>query len=413
MRILLVHNRYRSTVPSGESSVVDAEAAELAARGHEVALFERHSADIETWSLPRRATLPLRVVWSSEARRDLARRIDSFAPDVVHVHNTFPLITPSVLYACRDRRVPVVATIHNYKLACASGEFLRDGAVCHDCLDGTRAAAVRHGCYRGRRLTTVPVAGAQALHARTWRTLVSAYLFISAAQQRTLAPLGLPPERCFVKHNFVPEAQAGAPTEKVRHEVVHVGRLDPAKGAELLMRGWDAFRRLRPQARLTLRIVGSGPLEGAVRQWATGKDHVSCSGRVPREEVPGVLGRARAAVLPSTWEETFGLVAVEAMAVGTAPLASAHGAFPEIITDGVDGALVAPSDPQALARRFAEIDDHPARWDAYGRAGLDTYRRRFTPAASIDRLLAAYRFAIDSPVSPHRSGSGVTAATSS
>ncbi len=126
-----------------------------------------------------------------------------------------------------------------------------------------------------------------------------------------------------------------------------------------------------------------------------------------------VLARARAAVLPSTWEETFGLVAVEAMAVGTAPLAAAHGAFPEIVTDGVDGALVPPSDPQALARRFAEIDDDPARWDAYGRAAKETYLRRFTPAASIDRLLAVYRFAVDSPVSPRRRGPDIAAVTPS
>jgi len=398
MKILVVHNRYRPGVPSGENSVVDAESAELVSRGHQVAHFERHSGDIATWSLARRATLPLRLLWSTEARRALETEIDRFAPDVVHLHNTFPLITPSVLSACRDRGVPVVATLHNYKLGCASGEFFRAGAVCHDCLDGSRTAAVRHGCYRGSRLTTVPVVAAQTLHARAWRTSVSAYVFISAAQQQVLAPLGLPPDRCFVKHNFVPERQASAPAQEAAHEVVHLGRLDPAKGADVLMLAWDAFRAMRPDARLRLVVVGSGPLEDAVRAWAAGKDHVSHLGHVPREQVPRALARARAAVLPSRWEETFGLVAVEAMAVGTAPLATAHGAFPEIITDGVDGALVPPSDPRALARAFCQIDDHPDRWAAFGRAGRETYRRRFTPEAVMDRLVNIYRFAVDHPV---------------
>ena len=151
MKIVLVHNRYRSAAPSGENRVVDQEGQALRDRGHEIIPFERHSDDIEHWSAARRAAVPARVVWSREARRGLTATLREHKPDVVHVHNTFPLLSAAVLYACRDVSVPVVATIHNYKLACASGDFFRQGAVCHDCDHGLPWPALRHGCYRGSR----------------------------------------------------------------------------------------------------------------------------------------------------------------------------------------------------------------------------------------------------------------------
>ena len=133
MRVLQVHNRYRSAAPSGENRVVDRERTALAALGHEVTTFGQSSDEIEGWSRLQQAALPARVVWSRAARRDLGRELAARKPDVVHLHNTFPLLSPSVLYACRDAGVPVVATLHNYKLACASGDFFRNGTVCHDC----------------------------------------------------------------------------------------------------------------------------------------------------------------------------------------------------------------------------------------------------------------------------------------
>ena len=162
MRILLVHNRYRSGAPSGENRAVDQDGEALAALGHEVMRFGRSSDEIEQWPLAKKASLPARTIWSRETYRDLKAVLREHRPEVVHVHNTFPLLSAAVLYACRDARVPVVATIHNYKLACANGTFFRHGAVCHDCAHGLPFRAVLHGCYRGSRAATVPVALARA-----------------------------------------------------------------------------------------------------------------------------------------------------------------------------------------------------------------------------------------------------------
>ena len=360
MKILVVHNRYRPTAPSGENAVVDQESSALSSRGHDVVLFQRHSDDIAAWSPLRRATLPARVLWSEGSRREVSESLTEFAPDVVHVHNTFPLVTPSVLYACRDASVPVVVTVHNYKLGCASGDFFRDGRVCHDCLGGSSLPALAHGCYRGSRAATAPVVLGSWLHATAWRTMVAAYIFISGAQRDLLAPVGLPADRSFVKHNFVPPPppQTDVATEPL---VAFVGRLDAAKGAPFLMRAWDAFRARRPRSSLRLVVAGGGDLSAAVARWATRTPHRDDGGsRVRARRCPRILARSRAVVVPSQWEETFGMVAVEAMAAGTAPVASAHGAFPELVTHGSDGALFPPTDLDALVDILADVDDNPS-----------------------------------------------------
>ncbi len=401
MKILVVHNRYRPTAPSGEDAVVDQESAALLSRGHEVVLFQRHSEKISDWSPLRRATLPVRVLWSEDSRRAITESLVQFAPDVVHLHNIFPLITPSILYACRDASVPVVATLHNYKLGCASGTLFRDGRVCHDCLGGSSFPALAHGCYRGSPVLTAPVVLGSWLHGGAWRNMITAYIFISAAQRDLLAPVGLSADRSFVKHNFVPVAPPL--TEMItKHQVAYVGRLDEAKGAPFLMGAWDAFRARHPSSPLRLVVVGGGDLSAAVARWSEQHPSVTIAGHVPRQEVFRILAQSRAVVVPSQWEETFGMVAVEAMAAGTAAVTSAHGAFPELVTVGSDGALFPPTDVYALVDILADIDDNPQRWDEYGEQGRQTYRSRFTPEAGIDRLLEIYNFAVDHPI--ERSG---------
>lgn len=397
MKILIVHNRYRPTAPSGEDAVVDQESSALSARGHDVVLFQRHSEEIASWSSLRRTTLPVRLLWSEQSRRSITESLAQFAPDVVHIHNIFPLITPSILYACRDASIPVVATLHNYKLGCAAGTLFRDGHVCHDCLGGSSRPALIHGCYRGSAATTAPVVLGSRLHRTAWQTMITAYIFISAAQRDVLAPVGLPADRSFVKHNFVPipPHHNRIATES---QVAYVGRLDEAKGAPFLMRAWDAFRTRHSRSPLRLVVVGGGDMAPAVADWAIQHPSVTIAGHVTRAEVSRILAQSRAVVVPSQWEETFGMVAVEAMAAGTAAVASAHGAFPELITPGSDGALFAPTDVDALVDLFADINDHPQQWDDYGETAQHTYRTRFSPDAGIARLLNIYGFAVDNPI---------------
>lgn len=384
--------------------MVDQEGAALAERGHAVERFERRNDDIDDWSLPRRALVPATVVWSHSARRSLREAVVAFRPDVVHVHNTFPLLSASVLYACRDAKAPVVVTLHNYRLACATGDLFRDGQVCHACVGRLPVPAVRHGCYRSP-VATIPVAVASTVHARAWRTLPSAFVFISASQRDILAPLDFPPERVFVKANLVPSSivppavpirGTASGNGAARPFVAYAGRLAPAKGIRLLMRAWDAYTAAHDPA-LRLVIAGSGPLDGEVAAWAAGKRSVDVRGMLSRDDCAALVAGARAAIVPSEWEEAFGLVAIEAMALRVPPIAPAHGSFPELIHDGHDGVLFTPGDPNALAAVLHDIGTDPQRYSGLGRNARVSYEQRFDPDANIAQLVATYEFAVANP----------------
>jgi glycosyltransferase involved in cell wall biosynthesis len=396
MRILLVHNRYRSSAPSGENRVVDQEGEALATLGHEVMRFGRSSDEIVQWPLAKKAALPARTIWSRETYRDLTAVLRGRRPDIVHVHNTFPLLSAAVLYACRDAGVPVVATIHNYRLACANGTFFRRGAVCHDCAHGLPVPAVVHGCYRESRAATIPVALAMGLHRQAWKSLVSAYVFISASQRDLLEGSGLAPDRVFVRYNLIPHRNQ--PRTARTPTVVYAGRLDEAKGARLLMDGWDGYRcKSGGEPGLNLVIAGGGILGGEVAEWASARPSVEMNGPVSSERCAELIAQARAVLLPSAWEETFGLVAIEAMAAGVPPIAADHGSFTELITPGVDGLLFSPGDSEALALAIADVERNPERYEAYGRQARKTYEQRFDPRRSVEELLGIYRFAITHP----------------
>ena len=392
MRILLVHNRYRSGTPSGENRVVDQEGEALTAQGHEVMRFGRSSDEISQWSMAKKASLPARAIWSRETYRDLKAVLREHHPEVVHVHNTFPLLSDAVLYACRDAGVPVVATMHNYRLACSNGTFFRDGAVCHDCTRGLAVRAVVHGCYRGSHAATLPVALARGLHRQAWRSLVSAYVFISASQRDLHQAVGLAPDRVFVRYNLIP--RQGRPRMERTPTVVYAGRLHEVKGLHLLMAGWDRYRAESGEPGLNLIIAGGGPLEDEVAAWASTRPSVEVTGTVSRDRCAELISHARAILLPAAWEEPFGLVAVEAMAAGVPPIAAGHGSFTELITPGVDGALFSPGDPAALALAIADVERNPEQYEAYGDQARKTYEQRFDPQQSIEELLEIYRFAI-------------------
>jgi glycosyltransferase involved in cell wall biosynthesis len=395
MKLLVVHNRYRTSSPSGEDRVVDQECEALLAAGHDVRRFERFSDDIAGFSLPRKAQLPVRLLWNRQAARDLGTVLETFHPDAVHFHNTFPLLSPSVLRLCERKRVPSVVTLHNYWQVCGGCNLFRTGAECRDCV-GRRLPlpGVQHGCYRNSTLATLPVAVATVAHRRIWQTVPEAYIFLSQAQQRELAPVGFPPSRCFVKPNLTPPTPRRTTPEDL---VVYLGRLSEPKGLRVLMRAWDRYIGAGPSPGLRLAIAGTGPLEAQIRAWAGSRPSVDMLGFVDREQCASLVRRATTVVVPSEWLEPFGLVVVEAMAAGVAPIATTQGAFPELITDGVDGLLYPPSDDGALATLLAQIEASPQWMAKLGTSARRTYEGRFAPARIVTELEAIYRFAIDNP----------------
>ncbi|MFC9428057.1 glycosyltransferase [Streptomyces sp. NPDC056987] len=391
MRVLVVHNRYASAQPSGENTVVDQEVALLREAGHRVGVFERRSDDIAARSLPAKAALPLLVPWNPAVRAELAARLRAERPDVVHVHNVFPLLSPAVLAACADAGVPAVATLHNYTQVCPPGTLRRDGRPCAECVGASPLPAVRHGCYRNSRLATVPLAVSLSVNRRRWWTGVERFFCISAAQREVLVRAGMPAERLAVKHNFVPDT--GARRAGSGEHLLYLGRLAEAKGVRLLMAAWDDIAA-GGGVGVPLVIAGAGPLEREVTAWAAGRDDVRYAGLYDPAECRRALARAVAVVAPSTWLEAFGLVVVEAMAAGVPAVAAGHGAFTELVEDGVTGLLHRPGEPASLASCLRRITAGPERNREMGRAARRRYERDFSPAVGLERLVEGYRTAI-------------------
>lgn len=392
MKILVIHNRYRSEQPSGENNVVDQEVALLAEAGHDVSLFEKRSDDIATMSLPRKAIVPLRVPWNRAVRAELALRLENDRPDVVHIHNTFPLLSPSVLAACADAGVPAVATVHNYTLICPPGTLYRDGHVCTDCVGRMPIPAVRHGCYRDSGLATVPMAASLVLNRRRWWSGVSRFFCISKAQREVLIAAGMPAGRLAVKYNYVTDP--GRTRAGVGEHVLFLGRITAEKGIGLLMAAWDRVAAAGGLG-LPLVIAGTGPMQDEVTRWAEGRDDVRYVGLQSKDGCHDLIARANAVVAPSEWLEAFGLVVVEAMAAGVPTIAAAHGAFRELVADGVTGLLHAPGDPDSLAARLREIVGDVERNGEMGRAARLVYEQEFTPKVGLERLVSGYRAAIE------------------
>ncbi|MFE9649189.1 glycosyltransferase [Streptomyces sp. NPDC006365] len=391
MHVLVVHNRYASAQPSGENKVVDQEVALLRAAGHRVEVFERRSDDIATRSLLAKAAVPLLVPWNPAVRAELTARLRAERPDVVHVHNVFPLLSPAVLAACADADVPAVATLHNYTQVCPPGTLQRDGRPCTECVGSAPLPAVRHGCYRSSRLATVPLAVSLSVNRRRWWSGVERFFCLSAAQRDVLVRAGMPAERLTVKHNFVPEP--GARRAGDGEHLLYLGRLAEAKGVRLLMAAWDEIAASGGVG-VPLAIAGSGPLAQEVTAWAAGRDDVRYVGLYDAAESRKAVARSVAVVAPSTWLEAFGLVVVEAMAAGVPTVAAGHGAFVELIEDGVTGLLHRPGEPASLASRIRRIAAEPARNREMGQAARRRYEQAFSPAVGLDRLVDEYRTAI-------------------
>lgn len=392
MHVLVVHNRYSSAQPSGENRVVDEEVALLRAAGHRVEVFERRSDDIAGRSLLGKVAVPLLVPWNPAVRTELAARLRAGRPDVVHVHNVFPLLSPAVLAACADAGVPAVATLHNYTQVCPPGTLQRDGRPCTECVGSAAALpAVRHGCYRSSRLATVPLAVSLSVNRRRWWSGVERFFCVSAAQRDVLVRSGMPAELLAVKHNFVPDP--GVCRSGTGEHLLYLGRLAEPKGVRLLMAAWDEIAAAGGVG-VPLVIAGAGPLEREVTAWAAGRDDVRHVGLLDPAESRQAVARSVAVVAPSMAMETFGLVVGEGMAAGVPAVAAGHGAFVELVEDGVTGLLHRPGEAASLASCLRRITADPARNREMGQAARRRYEQAFSPSVGLERLVEEYRTAI-------------------
>ena len=377
MRVLLVHNRYQQ--PGGEDTAFTHERRLLERFGHEVVTYERSNSEIASGALGRRISLGAQTFWSWEAARAVRRLLATTKPEFAFFVNTFPLISPSVYRACRDAGTLVLQSIHNYRHVCPGALLHRSGSACEDCVGKVPWRGVVRGCYRNSRVQTALVAGVFDLHRRlgTFRSMVDGYLALTGFARDQLVRGGLPPDRIFVRPNYV-DPDPGPGMGRDGHGL-YVGRLTEEKGVEHLLAAW----RDLPEVRLT--IIGDGPLASAVRNEAQRNDRIRYLGLLSRERVLDEMARARFLVFPSTWYEGMPLTIIEALARGLPIVATALGSLPETLGDA--GVLVPPGDPQALAASIRSLAHNLTQQETLRTAARHRYLRYFTGNRAYERLL--------------------------
>lgn len=378
MRVLVAHNAYQQR--GGEDSVVDDEVALLRAHGAEVELLQVHNDDIAGMG---RMALLGRTLWSRPAAQQMTERCRAFRPDVVHVHNSFPLMSPAIHWAAQAAGVPVVQTLHNFRLLCPQAMLLREGKVCEDCVGHLPWRGAVRGCYRGSVAQSSVLAGSLVLHRGlgTWHRRVNRFVALTEFARRKFVEGGLPADRLRVKPNFadLPAAQGTR-----RRGLLFVGRLSAEKGIETLLAAADGL----PER---VRVIGDGPLAQRVGAAAS----LQSDGAQPLAEVAAAMRAAAALVLPSICYENFPRTLVEAFASGLPVIASRLGAMAELVQDGVTGLLFEPGNAVALHERLQWALEHPIALAAMGDRARAVYESNYTALRNHAQLMTIYQEAID------------------
>jgi len=395
MKIVLVHNIYRQA--GGEDVVFQSEKRLLERAGHTVIPYIRSNMELKDDSVIDRISIASRMIWSSEARQSFAAILDAERPDLVHVHNTFMAISPSIYSACSERRIPIVQTLHNFRLLCPGSSFYRAGAPCEDCVDHSLFRSVLHGCYRNSRQASGAVALMLATHRAlgTWRNSVTRYIVLTEFSKKMFVSAGFSSERLVVKPNFTdpdPGERLGS-----GEYALFVGRLDPTKGTRVLLDAWN-----RLPVKYPLHVVGDGPdrqwMEAHAREWRLSE--VTFRGQLPHAEVVEAFKGARFTIVPSTWYEGFPMCIVESFACGTPVLCSRLGGMSQIVEDEVTGLYFNPGDPQDLAEKVEWSWNHPLELVVMGRVARRKYESDYTAAKNYSQLMEIYEQAIAACASP-------------
>lgn len=381
MQILSVHSRYQ--IRGGEEEVFESESGLLREMGHRVEVYEESNdrvADSAPWRMA------LRTIWSERAHQITSCRLTEHPYDVVHVHNFFPPISPSIYYAAKTKGVPVVQTLHNYRLLCPNALLFREERICEDCCGKSIPwPGILHGCYRGSRAATGATALMLAVHRAmsTWTEMVDCYIALTEFARQKFIKGGLPADKIVVKPNFVhPDPGIGRGNGGY---ALYVGRLSVEKGIDTLLAAWE-----RLDGRIPLRIIGDGPLAGQVIEATKRLSQVKWLGRRPMSEVYHLMGEAAMLIFPSKWYETFGRVAVEAFAKGTPVVAAGLGAIAELVERDRTGLHFCPGDPQDLAAKVDWLLERPKELARMRREARLEYETKYTAEKNYQQLIEIY-----------------------
>jgi glycosyltransferase involved in cell wall biosynthesis len=381
MNLLYVYNYYQN--PGGEDEPFTAEAALLEAQGHKVMRYSMHNDSINGMNP---LLLAGTTIWNREAYAAIRRLVRENVIDVVHFHNTFPLISPAAYYAAKAEGARVIQTLHNFRLICPGSLLSRSGRVCEECLGrGTYWPGVVHACYRDSRIQTAAVAAMLIGHrlAGTWNRQIDLYVALTEFARNTFVRAGFPAERITVKPNFV-QPDPGLGTGRGGF-ALFAGRLSPNKGIEVLLDAWKTLG-----SRLPLKIAGDGPLLGRVKEAAANVAGIEYLGRQPRENVLALMRNATALIFPSVWYEGFPMTILEAYASGLPVIASDLGSMASIVADKITGLRFKAGSAQELVSTVGWLLGNPSEIPDLRRNARLEFTTKYSAAQNYTQLIRIY-----------------------
>lgn len=386
-RVLIVHNEYQYA--GGEDVVVQQDAKLLEKHGHQVFFYKRNNEELKHYTKLQKLLLPVTTFFSLKSYREIRNLIQKEHIDIVHVHNTLPLISYACYYAAKKEHVKIVQTIHNFRLVCPNALFYRDNHICEDCLSKGLLQGVKHGCYRNSKVQTLVVVMALKLH-RILKTfdLPNAYIALTQFNKDKLSTI-INPDKIHIKPNYL---NFTLPENSLRQEephsyYVYAARLERVKGIFVLL---DAFRRLPEQK---LFVLGTGPDEEEVKSYITKYQmtNVVCKGFTPHEEAIAYMSQARAVIYPSLWYEGFPMTIVESMACGTPVIASNTPNMAEKIQDNQTGFTYPTADADALAEAVSKMEKQTReQYETMRQQTRMCYERTFTENVVYEKMMQIY-----------------------
>ncbi|MEM9411915.1 MAG: glycosyltransferase family 4 protein [Planctomycetota bacterium] len=385
MKVIVCHNFY--AFPGGEDQVYRDETWLLEQHGHEVIRFEKRNAEIDRMN---KFDVARSTIWNPQTHNELTSLVEKVQPNLIHFHNTFPLISSSGLSAAKLRSVPVVQTLHNFRAICPGATLYRKSKICDRCI-GKKFPwpSVMHGCYRKSRLMSgiLSMGNAANFLRGTWRKDVDQFIALTRHSRDIFIRGGIDENKISVKPNFV-QSDPGLKKSDGKG-AIFVGRLSPEKGLDVLLEAWMQHN---PNTELT--IVGDGPLRDKVNSASISCSQISYRGQLPFGEVLQKIRESSMLIMPSVWFETFGRTTIEAFATGTPVIASKLGAMQELVTHGVTGLHFEPGCAKDLVDKVHLLASSDELRKKIGDRARIEYEKKYSPEKNYDLLMSIYERAI-------------------
>ncbi|MCG7994335.1 MAG: glycosyltransferase family 4 protein [Candidatus Thiodiazotropha taylori] len=381
MRVLIVHNYYK--IRGGEDSVVESEIALLKKNNHDVFTYFRNNSELLRYSSIK---LALTTQWSIKSFKKISEIIRENKPDIIHVHNTLPLVSPSIYWAASKYRIPIVQTVHNYRLSCLNALFLRDGKLCEECIGKFPYAGIVNSCYRASRKASAVLAFMLLLHRTigTYNNKISHYIALSEFSKNKLVMSGVSNNKITIKPNYIDHVSEK--NTKRSDELLYVGRLSNEKGISLLL---DALSKLNG---FKVTVIGEGPELPLVQN----NKNIKYIGKLTNESVLKKMSSALALLIPSICYENFPRIIVEAYSCGLPVIASSIGSIKNIVDDGETGLLFDPISSTDMATKINWAVCNQEEMNKMGLKARKKYENEYTAEKNYKQLIDIYLRAISS-----------------